>query len=182
MLVFEGEIGVRAEKPLWTRKEPTSNSTHLWCRFSLGPSNISVRRVVFFLLPLAPYLEKDPDFCKRQRSKAICESKLSWVNLSFWPDLNFWYINVWFSGYCRPTSEAQDSKVWSLWGRYEKRESWTQCVSVFHLQMLNTEFNLSMSECQTHWKSVLLTLGAPRDFKLRGIRTFQPWLFWLFNS
>ena len=33
-------------------------------------------------------------------------------------------------------------------------------VSVFHVQILNTEFSLSMSESQTHWNSVLLTLGA----------------------
>ena len=82
----------------------------------------SARRITCSLLG------KRPRFCKRQRSKHICESK--WVNLSFWPDLNCWYINVWFLGYCRPTSEAQDSKVWSFWGRYEKRVSWTQCFSV----------------------------------------------------
>ena len=94
--------------------------------------HISIRRVVSFLPSTCSLLgkTKGPDFCKRQRRKPICESKLSSFNLSFWPDLNFWYINVWFPGYCRPTSEAQDSKVWSFWGRYEKRVSWTQCFSV----------------------------------------------------
>ena len=119
----EGEIGVPGKKTL-LNKEITNIKLNPLMVSLLGPSNISIRRVVSFLPSSCSLLgkTKGPDFCKRQRRKPICESKLS--------DLSFWYINVWFSGYCRPTSEAQDSKVWSFWGRYEKRVSWTQCFSV----------------------------------------------------
>ena len=127
----EGEIGVPGKKTL-LNKEITNIKLNPLMVSLLGPSNISIRQVVSLLPSSCSLLgkTKGPDFCKRQRRKPICESKLSSFNLSFWPDLNFWYINVWFSGYCRPTSEAQDSKVWSFWGRYEKRVSWTQCFSV----------------------------------------------------
>ena len=113
-------------------KERTNNKLNPLMVSLLGPSNILKCKAsgLFLALHLQLTWKKTQIFCKRHRSKPICESKLSWANWSFWPDLNFCYINVWFSGYCRPTSEAQDSKVWSLWGRYEIRVSWTQCFSV----------------------------------------------------
>ena len=45
------------------------------------------------------------------RKRAQIFASANEANLFVRPDLNFWYINFWFSGYCRPTREAQDSKV-----------------------------------------------------------------------
>ena len=141
----------------------------------LGLSNISVRRVVFFFPSACMLLGKRPaDFCKRQRSKPMCENKLSWVNLSFWPDLNFGTLMFGFQVIAGPPAKLNILKF----DHCEvgmKKACLGPSVSVFHLYVLITESNLSMSESQTHCKkSVLLTLGAPRDIRLRGIRTFQP--------
>ena len=187
MLVFaERGKSEYLEKKTLLNKEITNIKLNPLMVSLLGPSNISIRRVVSFLPSSCSLLgkTKGPDFCKRQRRKPICESKLSSFNLSFWPDLNFWYINVWFSGYCRPTSEAQDSKVWSFWGRYEKRVSWTQCFSVpssnfWTLSSIYQWASPKPTKRASYWR---LELGAPRDIGLRGISTFQPWLLWLFNN
>ena len=54
------EIGVPGEKPFWTRKEPTSNSTTYG--LASGTSNISVMRVVSFLPSTCSLLGKRPRF------------------------------------------------------------------------------------------------------------------------
>ena len=83
MLVSAERVDRSTRRKTFLNKERTNIKLNPLIASLLGPSNISARRVVSFLPSTCSLRGKRPRFCKRQRSKPICESKVSRVNLSF---------------------------------------------------------------------------------------------------